>query len=140
MSLYARILHCLLLVTGAATLDACADSIQSFEELELYAQAIQKKYANASVVSDLRWERNMADGSEGTVPRDQVFENACLLLRDALVSREFTDSIKAGDSGRIILVLKVLALSYRGNGRTKYAYEMMHLIHNLTHVWSPAIR
>jgi hypothetical protein len=82
----------------------------------------------------------MADGSEDIVSGDHAFENACLLLRDALVSREFTDSIKAGDSGRIVLVLKVLALSYRGNGRTKYAYEMIHLIHNLTHVWPPAIR
>jgi hypothetical protein len=140
VSLYARVLHCLLLITGASTLDQCADSIQSFEELEAHARAIQRTYANASVVSDLRWKRNMADGSEDIVPGDHVFENACLLLRDALVSREFTDSIKAGDSGRIVLVLKVLALSYRGNGRTKYAYEMMHLIHNLTHVWPPAIR
>ncbi|KAJ7817342.1 hypothetical protein B0H13DRAFT_1922966 [Mycena leptocephala] len=139
-SLYARVLHCLLLITGASTLDQCADSIQSFEELEAHARAIQRTYANASVVSDLRWKRNMADGSEDIVPGDHVFENACLLLRDALVSLEFTDSIKAGDSGRIVLVLKVLALSYRGNGRTKYAYEMMHLIHNLTHVWPPAIR
>ncbi|KAJ7855701.1 hypothetical protein B0H13DRAFT_2357727 [Mycena leptocephala] len=132
VSLYAQVLHCLLLITGASTLDQCADSIQSFKELEAHARAIQRTYANASVVSDLWWKRNMADGSEDM--------NACLLLRDALVSREFTDPIKARDSGRIVLVLKVLALSYRGNGRTKYTYEMMHLIHNLTHVWPLAIQ
>jgi hypothetical protein len=140
VSLYARVLHCLLLVTGSSTLDECADSIDTFDQLEKHAVAIQQKFANASLVSDLRWKRAMADGSEDVVPGDEIYENACLLLRDALVSREFTDSIKAGDSGRIILVLKVLALSYRGNGRTKYAYEMMHLIHNLTHVWPPSIR
>jgi hypothetical protein len=69
-----------------------------------------------------------------------VFENAVLFLRDALISREFSDAVKAGDSGRVVLVLKTWALSFRGNGRTKYAYEMLHLIHNLTSVWSPATR
>ncbi|KAJ7795220.1 hypothetical protein B0H14DRAFT_3555239 [Mycena olivaceomarginata] len=116
------------------------DSIETFEQLEAHAAAVQQKYANGSLVSDLRWKRAMADGSESVVPGDEIYENACLLLRDALVSREFTDSIKAGDSGRIVLVLKLPASSYRGNGRTKYAYEMMHLIHNLTHVWPPSIR
>ncbi|KAH9912367.1 uncharacterized protein B0H18DRAFT_1127286 [Fomitopsis serialis] len=71
---------------------------------------------------------------------DMVFENACLFLRDALVLREFSDAIKAGDSGRIILVLKVLALSYRGSGRTKYAQETLHVIHNLTHIWPKPLR
>jgi hypothetical protein len=30
--------------------------------------------------------------------------------------------------GRVVLVLKTWALGFRGNGRTKYAYEMIHLI------------
>ncbi|KAJ6618398.1 hypothetical protein B0H10DRAFT_1795323 [Mycena sp. CBHHK59/15] len=140
ISLYARVLHCLLLETGTTTLDECADSIKTFADLEAHAAAIQKKYANSELVSDLRWKRKMADPSSGEVPGDEIFENASLLLRDALVSREFTDSVKAGDSGRIILVLKLLACSYRGNGRTKYAYEMLHLIHNLTKVWPESIR
>lgn len=69
-----------------------------------------------------------------------IFENASLFLRDALISREFTDSIKAGDSGRIVFVLKLLALSFRCNGRSQYAYEMLHLVHNLTHIWPKPIR
>ena len=64
-----------------------------------------------------------------------VFENAILFMHDALISREFTDAIKCGDSGRVILVLKIWSLSFHGNGGTKYAYEMLHLIHNLSHVW-----
>lgn len=64
-----------------------------------------------------------------------VYENAILFLRDALISREYSDAIKAGDSGRVLLVLKIWALSFRGNGRTKYAYEMLSIIHHLTHVW-----
>ncbi|KAJ7842435.1 hypothetical protein B0H14DRAFT_2780637, partial [Mycena olivaceomarginata] len=90
--------------------------------------------------ADLRWKRKMAGDSLSETPGDEIFENACLFLRDALVSRELTDAVKAGDSGRIVLVLKLLACSYRGNGRTKYAHEMLHLIHNLTKVWPASIR
>jgi hypothetical protein len=71
---------------------------------------------------------------------DMVYENVLLFLRDALITREFTDSIKCGDSGRVLLVLKTWALSFRGSGRTKYAHEMLHLIHNLEHVWPKPIR
>ncbi|EDR02479.1 uncharacterized protein LACBIDRAFT_309524 [Laccaria bicolor S238N-H82] len=39
-----------------------------------------------------------------------------------------------------MLVQKIWALSFRRNGRTKYAYEMLHLIHNLNHVWPEEIR
>lgn len=89
----------------------------------------------------MRWERKIAN----TDPRkptagDMVFENAILFLRDAVISREFSDAVKCGDSGRVVLVLKIWALSFRGNGRTKYAYEMLHVIHNLTHVWPKKIR
>ncbi|KAJ7284689.1 hypothetical protein C8J57DRAFT_1169805 [Mycena rebaudengoi] len=140
VSLYARVLHCLLLVTNTSTLNECAASIETFEQLEAHAGVIQEKYSNPTLVSQLRWQRKMATGSEGLLPGDEIFENASLFLRDALVSREFTDSVKAGDSGRIVLILKILACSYRGNGRTKYAYEMLHVIHNLTHVWPPHIR
>ncbi|KAJ7798312.1 hypothetical protein B0H14DRAFT_3545299 [Mycena olivaceomarginata] len=119
LSLYARVLHCLLLETNKTTLDECADSIETFADLETVAAAIQQKYANADLVSELRWKRKMAGTASEQVPGDEIFENASLLLRDALISREFTDAIKAGDSGRIVLVLKVFACSYRGNGRTK---------------------
>ncbi|KAG6913759.1 hypothetical protein DXG01_004464 [Tephrocybe rancida] len=52
----------------------------------------------------------------------------------------FVDAIKVGDSGMVILVLKVWVLAYRGNGRSKYAHEMLHLIHNLECVWSKELR
>ncbi|KAI0362888.1 hypothetical protein BV20DRAFT_930443, partial [Pilatotrama ljubarskyi] len=37
-------------------------------------------------------------------------------------------------------VLKLLALMYRGSGRLKYAHELLHLVHNLTHVWPKPLR
>jgi hypothetical protein len=152
VSLYARVLHCLLLVSRKETLDDYADSIDSFTTLEGHARDIFNCYANVESVFELRWERR-AEAGRAPVPTgaaepkellapkegDMVFENAVLFLRDALISREFTDSIKSGDSGRIVLALKALALSYRGNGRTKYAYEMLHVIHNISHVWPKRI-
>ncbi|KAJ7175659.1 hypothetical protein C8R46DRAFT_1160852 [Mycena filopes] len=98
-SLYAR-----------STLDECAASIETYAQLELLAGAIQTNV------------QRLKPRTESYLLGDQTFENSCLLLLDALVSREFTDSIKAGDSGRIVLVLKLLALSFRGNGRSNHVW------------------
>lgn len=69
-----------------------------------------------------------------------VFENAVLFIRDALLMRLLTDTIKTGDSGRLALLLKPLALFYRGTGRSNYAQELLYLIHNLTNVWPEPLR
>ncbi|KAJ6565079.1 hypothetical protein B0H10DRAFT_2200524 [Mycena sp. CBHHK59/15] len=137
ISLYARVLHCLLLETQKTTLDECADSIETFADLESIAAAIQRKYVNADFVSELRWKRKMAGSSADQVPGDEIFENASLFLRDALISREFTDAIKAGDLGRIVLILKVFACSYRGNGRTNVArvYSTIYQAHGSSASW-----
>ncbi|KAJ7809892.1 hypothetical protein B0H14DRAFT_2864831 [Mycena olivaceomarginata] len=71
---------------------------------------------------------------------DMVLENGILFLRDALLTREFADAIKAGDSGRVLVILRMWAFCYRGNGRTKYAHEMLHLLHNLICVWTRELR
>lgn len=144
VSLYARILHCLLLVSKQDTLDNYSACVNDWEILFAHATMIFEQFASASRVEKMRSERakEQETAAEGVKPTtgDAVFENACLFLRDALISREFNDAIKCGDSGRVVLVLKTWALSFRGNGRTKYAYEMLHLIHNITSVWPPAIR
>ena len=134
-SLYARVLHCLLLVAGVSSLEDYLQKFGKWSTLVSHAEAIYREYTRPSVVERLRTER-ANDPKDG----DMVFENAVLFLRDALISREFSDAVKAGDSGRVLLVLKAWALGFRGNGRTKYAYEMLHLIHNFTTVWSPAVR
>ncbi|KAF9042690.1 hypothetical protein BDP27DRAFT_1374297, partial [Rhodocollybia butyracea] len=133
VSLYARVLHCLLLVSGKSSLEEYAESIDSWDQLYHDAEKIFDEYANADTVRKLRDERELAD--EGESAGDMVFENGVLFLRDALISREMADAVRAGDSGRVLLVLKVWALSFRGNGRSKYAYEMLHLIHNIEKVW-----
>ncbi|EGO04649.1 hypothetical protein SERLA73DRAFT_118594 [Serpula lacrymans var. lacrymans S7.3] len=45
-----------------------------------------------------------------------------------------TDAVKDGDLGRVII-----ALSYRGTGCSKYAYEMLYPIHNLSCVWPDSV-
>ncbi|EKM53698.1 uncharacterized protein PHACADRAFT_164003 [Phanerochaete carnosa HHB-10118-sp] len=140
VSLYARVFHCLLLVSGHSALDDFAEANVPFTKLQGYAQQIWEQYANPMVVYALRQSRKheelqrpaaeptgiSADNVHRSTKGDMVFENAVLYMRDALLLRKFTDAIKAGDSGRVF---------YRGMGRPKYAHEMMHLVHHLMSVW-----
>ena len=169
VSLYARVLHCLLLVSGYNSLEAYAKHVQSWSTLKTDAGLIFTTYASADHVQELR-EHRIADTRqrelivkaieqaakakqpsvtptpslppvlELRLQGDMVFENGCLFLRDALLTRLFADAIKAGDSGLVVQVLKMWAFSYRGNGRTKYAHEMLHLLHNLVKVYSSNLR
>lgn len=159
VSLYARVLHCLELVSQCTSLDEYAAKV-TLSELQAHAKLIVAKFANAQTAQRLRHQRAAEMRSEETVhdenfvpetapeslaamsatTGDTVFENAVLFLRDALALREFNDAIKAGDSGRVITVLKLWTASFRGSGRTKYAHEMLHLIHNLEHVWPKPLR
>ncbi|KAI5822794.1 hypothetical protein K523DRAFT_406741 [Schizophyllum commune Tattone D] len=134
-SLGARILDCFLRVSGKASLDAFCKDL-TWQELNEYAREVVRQFADARVVHKLRRARE----KDGKDSGDMVFENAVLFIRDGLLLREFNDAIKAGDSGRIILVLKTWAFSFRAQGRSRYATEILYLIHNLTHVWPPAIR
>ncbi|KAH6899239.1 hypothetical protein BKA70DRAFT_1375313 [Coprinopsis sp. MPI-PUGE-AT-0042] len=120
-SLYARILHCLLLVSKCSSLEDYLSSNFDYSTVKSHAQQIHARYASAAV-------------------GDTVFENAILFNRDALISRAFTDVIKASDSGLIILILKLFAAGFRGNGHTKYAYEMLINLHNLQTVYPEPIR
>ncbi|KAH9887686.1 hypothetical protein C8Q73DRAFT_748529 [Cubamyces lactineus] len=158
VSLYSRVLHCLLLVSGSSDLEEYSAKV-TFPELCAHAKALVSQYASAAAAEVLReereeerraWDAAMMDIDEddpgAATPNrtshagDTVFENAVLFMRDALVLREFTDAVKIGDSGRVVNVLKLWTLSFRGSGRLKYAYEMLHLIHNLTHVWPAPLR
>ncbi|KAL0059342.1 hypothetical protein AAF712_013920 [Marasmius tenuissimus] len=143
-SLYARVLNCLLLVAGCDSLEAVVKPTTTFQDLLRYAEEIYDRFTDAAKVSELRWERRCAHKA-GKDPKkemkgDMIYENAILFLRDALITREFSDAVKCGDSGRVMLVLKIWALEFRGNGRTKYAYEMLSIVHHITHVWPEPLR
>ena len=174
VSLYARILHCLLLVSNKDSLEGYVQKVRTWSEIKDNANEILTKFANTDRVQELREPRlaaekraeakekankkhktmeatrdggfnnNSGTSTEDLLPTelqgDMVFENGCLFLRDALLTRLFADAIKSGDSGIVILVLKHWVFSYRGNGRAKYAHEMLHLFHNLVNVWTKEIQ
>lgn len=99
---------------------AYTDSIDSWETLESHAQAIFDKFTNVQTVAVLRASHTLSATASSTsdVPStadpagDMVYENALLFLQDVLITCEFTDSIKCGDSGQVLLVLKTWALSF----------------------------
>ncbi|KAF8155239.1 hypothetical protein K438DRAFT_1777780 [Mycena galopus ATCC 62051] len=162
VSLYARVLHCLLLVSGHDSLEQCAASIDTWDTLVNHAEKIYATYTDTERVQELRERRipgerkrdaeakaakkgeKTTEPSKANLPHirkgDMVFENTVLFLRDALLTREFADAIKTGDSGRIVIILRLWAFSYCGNGRTKYAHEMLHVLHNLICVWTKELR
>ncbi|EIW77927.1 hypothetical protein CONPUDRAFT_61695 [Coniophora puteana RWD-64-598 SS2] len=136
VSLYACVLHCLLLVSKKRSLKDLADGL-TVGKLRKYAEEVVSKYADNREVEELR----MAREDPSVAGRgDMVYENAKLFLRDALILRDFTDAVKIGHSGRVVRVLKVWALSYRGAGRSKYAYETLNLIHHLQNVWPERLK
>ena len=130
VSLYACVLHCLLLVSECNNLEEYLIKFTKWEDLMTHTKVIFEQFKNSSCVQELQSE----DGQG-----DNVFENMILFMCDALISCEFTDVVKADDLGRVILVLMIWTLSYQGNGWTKYAYEMLHLIHHLSKIWPKAI-
>ncbi|KAJ6626313.1 hypothetical protein B0H10DRAFT_2211201 [Mycena sp. CBHHK59/15] len=133
-----RVLRCLLLVSGKDSLDAYTSSVNSWTTIVDHAKAIYTGYADPDRVQELREQRipderrrdadataaNKGKKPDGSLPHikkgDMVFENTILFMRDALLTREFMDAVKAGDSGRIVNILRLWAFSYRGSGRTKH--------------------
>ena len=139
MSLYARIFHCLEIVSGCDSIEQYASEV-TFAELQEHTTTIFDRFANRATVVKLRYARayelrKSVDKTAAPTQGDMVHENTVLFLYDALLLREFNDAIKDGDSGRVFTVIKQLALLYRGSGRTKYGYECFLVIHNLMHVW-----
>ncbi|KAL6299961.1 hypothetical protein BKA93DRAFT_819674 [Sparassis latifolia] len=148
VSLYAWVLHCLELVAKAENLEEYLKDL-TFIQLQEHADQIAKTFVSPASVSKLQTararEQRTSSFADATHPPpltqgDMVLENGILFMQDALILREFMDAIKAGDSGRIITILKVYALGYCGSGQTKYAHELLFLVHNLTHVWLEPLR
>ena len=55
ISLYAQVLHCLLLVSGFKSLKEYTDSINSWEALKKRTQLIFSTFTNPASVSELQW-------------------------------------------------------------------------------------
>jgi hypothetical protein len=60
------------------------------------------------------WERQMAQTVDDAIPPgDEIFENTCLLFRDALISREFTDAALKYVLSLLSLLLLLLLISHQ---------------------------
>ncbi|KZV90118.1 hypothetical protein EXIGLDRAFT_838057 [Exidia glandulosa HHB12029] len=134
VSIHARVLHCLLEVSGEPDLAACGEATKTYERLHSHAVKIYRTYASIGNVATLRSQRRK--GGRG----DKVFENATLFMRDGLGLRTFERLIRAGRSGHILLALKWLAMMFKAGGHPKYAREMLYLIHHLFRVWPKKLR
>ncbi|KAH9940490.1 uncharacterized protein BXZ73DRAFT_42703 [Epithele typhae] len=144
VSLTACVLTCFKLVSGCNSLEEYA-SQNTVDELrdDRAAEVAARLAAHEEAIRNgEKHEDNLGYDvyADALKQGDLLYENACLFLRDALIAREFTDAIKGGYSGRIVRVLKHLALAFRGCGRTKYAYELLHFIHSLEVVWPKPLR
>ncbi|TFY51932.1 hypothetical protein EVG20_g10773 [Dentipellis fragilis] len=68
---------------------------------------------------------------------DHVHRNIRLLFRDLLYVSALVRAISAGDFGCVELILPQLAMIFRGAGSNNYCAEILHLILNLKHIWTP---
>ncbi|KAG8724309.1 hypothetical protein FRC09_020301 [Ceratobasidium sp. 395] len=161
VSLIARVLHRLTLVTSCASIEEYArhsfeidvgydDSIRetghdgsnlppSWSQLVEEATKIYDRYAITRTVEALRRARRFA--SPAPDAGDMVYENAFLFMRDMLNLQEIHSAqVKRGDSGRIVLALKTYALSFRGAGRSHYAKKTLNILHHVQKVWPAPLR
>ncbi|KAI0069829.1 hypothetical protein K474DRAFT_1747000 [Panus rudis PR-1116 ss-1] len=160
VSLYARILHCLELVTECNSLEEYAQSV-TLERLKEDAKKVLQRFANPQIVAELRQERKRSESelsrsntannatakpeestssSSSQLAGDMVFENAVLFNRDALHLFAFTTVVREGDSGMILIMLKLYALAYRAMRRPRYSLESMTQLHNLLYIWPKPLR
>lgn len=159
VSLAARVLHCLVLEAGCTSLDEYAKRLQAIDKHERTKQPavgngehlrqswdqmvddagrMYARYANVQQVETLRMARKFAP--PGQKAGDMVYENAVLFLRDMLNLEEIQCAIKRGDPGRVLVILKIYALSFRGAGQTQYAHEFLDMIHHVEKVWPTPLR
>ncbi|KAJ7888769.1 hypothetical protein B0H13DRAFT_1465624, partial [Mycena leptocephala] len=68
---------------------------------------------------------------------DAAHHNIRLLTRDLLMVAVLVRAISDGDIGRVEVLLRHLAMMFRGSGCNKYCTEILHFLHNLKHVWTP---
>ncbi|KAJ8519429.1 hypothetical protein ONZ45_g3620 [Pleurotus djamor] len=92
------------ILSEKSTLEDCGRTLKSWDELYTHAEAIYDRYADARLVHQLCQRRSHSPESDRD--GDMVLENGILFMRDALISFEFTHSIKWGDMGRVRQVLK----------------------------------
>ena len=114
-SLYARILDCLHVCSGFSSLASFAATKPKFDNVWDLAANIQKTYASSVTINHMM--------SQSLKKCDQVFENSCMFIRDSLLLIELCPVVKAGDTGCINHVHRMLTFSFWGAGLHNYGLE-----------------
>ncbi|KAI0072891.1 hypothetical protein K474DRAFT_1700685 [Panus rudis PR-1116 ss-1] len=162
ISLYARILHCLELVTNCNSLDEYAKTT-TFEKLKEDAKQILKRFANPQIVSQLRRERAMHERStndqashpssqpsgqsaaassqdEPSASESGTSESNCARTRESTSSTQFAPNSSGGD------MVFENAVLFNRDALQLFAFNMvireesMTQLHNLLHIWPKPLR
>jgi hypothetical protein len=70
--------------------------------------------------------------------RDLVYENFILYLRDAMMYWDLVQAIGEGGSGRLLRISEMLTPWFHGNGKFKYAQELLEFQITRMAEWTPA--
>jgi hypothetical protein len=70
--------------------------------------------------------------------RDLVYENFTLYLRDAMMYWDLVQAIGEGGSGRLLRISEMLTPWFHGNGKFKYAQEMLEFQITRLAEWTPS--
>jgi hypothetical protein len=116
-----------------------ATAAQEYDELRSAIMEKQKSDRSAEESAFVKknaqpkWirERSLKD-------RDIVNENFVLYMRDAMLYLDMVKAIGEGASGRLLHISEMLTVWFHGNGKHKYAQELLEFQHTRLAEWTPA--
>ncbi|EIW81866.1 hypothetical protein CONPUDRAFT_122373 [Coniophora puteana RWD-64-598 SS2] len=126
----ARFWDCWRVVTGVDDLAELRD--KSPERLCEFAEEILDKLASTSVIED--WD--LRDDED----KDEIFRESVLWNCDALRYIDLHTAIKGGDVGVMEATLPYLLFRYAGGGNSRYAIEILELLHCIHREWPPELK
>jgi hypothetical protein len=123
---------------GFKTLEDFAVSQPSQERLRTKAAIILQDYLSPMETPIASDGSDEDSGDERADPiHDPEHQNIRCLASILLKIRELDTAIPTGDFTRIEDMFPDLARIFRGAGSNNYSTELLHLMHNLKHAWTP---
>ncbi|KLO10804.1 hypothetical protein SCHPADRAFT_832004 [Schizopora paradoxa] len=132
LSLPANILDAFRLHVPNYDLDSWVAKVASYEEVKSIAEKVQRELTSRRKVYTMR--RKPDD------ERDFALENVILFNNDALTLREFQHAVRDGDIGRVVNVLTLWMLEFRGTGSMPKYADMLYRVLKRLKEMHPALR
>jgi hypothetical protein len=107
---------------------SCADLHQHLEEKDWRGaiMEVEKRFSDPGLVA--KWRKQEV--------RDIAHENVVLFIQHGLMYRDFTNSMRTGDSGRVLHCLKFFTIWFQGSRSSNYSLETIYLSSCLSAIWS----